>query len=233
MQLPARDAAGVRQTVNSGLDANETLWHFRSGWNVAALNCTRPEHAAVTSGYNAFLTRHARALSAANAALDADFRRSAGSSRAGLLAREQFMTGVYNYFASPPARAGFCDAALAVANEMAASPPADINGFAARGLARYEAAFEQFYLAYEDYQRASAEWDARYGARYGPSQPGWVEVHGGYAGQAASGFAPMDQPLTAQTVLDPVTGAAIPVVPVEQGITHNPVVQPLATGGGN
>ena len=233
MDIPPRDASGQRLTINSALDANETLWHFRSGWNVAALNCTRPEHAAVTDGYGTFLSRNARALTAANTALDADFRRSAGSSRAGLVAREQHMTMVYNYFASPSARADFCDTALAVANEMAAAPPTDLGVFAAGGLARYEQAFERFYATYEQYQRASADWDMRYGARYGASQPGWVAVHGNAAAQVAAGLGPLDVPVTVGTVLDPASGAEIPVVPVDEANTSTPVVQPVLTGPGS
>ncbi len=225
MSIPLKDAAGQRITVNSGLDANETIWHFRSGWNVAALNCTRAEHAAVTDGYAAFLNRYSRGLAAANTALDADFRRSAGSTRAGLLAREQHMTSVYNYFASPAARAEFCNAALAVANGMAAAPSTDLAGFASSGLAEYEAAFGRFYTAYEEYQRASADWDSRYGARYGASQPGWVAVHG----NGASSLTAQDQPLTISTVIDPVSGAAIPVVPVDESASGTPVVQPVPT----
>ena len=227
MDIPPRDASGKRLTVNTGLNENQTLWHFRSGWNVAALNCTRPQDEPVTAGYGTFLSANARALTAANTALDADFRRSAGSARAGLLAREQYMTMVYNYFASPPARGAFCDAALAVANEMAATPPANLGAFATSGLARYEQAFEQFYTAYEAYQTASADWDRRYGAQFGASQPGWVAVHGNAAAQVANGLVELDLPTTVAVVTDPVTGAAIPVVPVTEGIANTPVVQPV------
>jgi len=227
MDIPRRDANGQRITVNSGLNSNETIWHFRSGWNVAALNCTRPEDAAITDGYRSFLTRYARGLTAANEALDGDYRRSEGSSRAGLLARERHMTSVYNYFASPTARAEFCNTALAVANEMIAAPPADLALFASGSLARYEAAFERFYTAYEEYERGSADWDARYGARFGASQPGYVAVHGGANTLAQA----QDQPLTIRSVADPLSGAAIPVVPVDEVNSSMPVVQPLPTGG--
>jgi hypothetical protein len=230
MDIPPRDETGQRRTINSGLNANETLWHFRSGWNVAALNCTRPEHAAVTDGYRNFLERNARALTAANEALDRDYRRSAGSSREGLLARELHMTMVYNYFASPAARADFCDTALAVANEMAVAEPASLTDFATSGLARYEQAFERFYTMYEQYQRASADWDMRYGAQYGASQPGWVALYGDAAAQVAAGLPLAEQPLAVETVFDPATGAAIPVVPVDEEVTSTPVVQPVQVG---
>ena len=44
MSIPRLGADGVRQTVNSGLSADERAWNFRAAWNVAALNCLAPEY---------------------------------------------------------------------------------------------------------------------------------------------------------------------------------------------
>ena len=38
MTIPAVGADGVRRTINTGLDRDDTIWHVRSAWNVAALN---------------------------------------------------------------------------------------------------------------------------------------------------------------------------------------------------
>ena len=49
---------------------------------------------------------------------------------------------------------------------------------ATSALARFEGVFANFFREYEQYRVNSAAWDARYGARYGSSQPGFVAVHG-------------------------------------------------------
>ncbi|RIV87300.1 hypothetical protein D2V17_08430 [Aurantiacibacter xanthus] len=225
LQIPRVDAAGVRQTVNTGLDENETLWHFRSGWNVAALNCQLAADDPILTGYSALLTSQSRALSRANTAIDRKFRQNERTDRAALLARETHSTGVYNYFANPSARADFCAAAREVASEFLATPPQDIAAFATAGLQRYEQAFNRFYVAYEQYEQLSAEWDRKWGAQYGPSQPGWVALYGdgtrtppGEVTAEATGF-----------VLDPDSGAEVPVIPVDETVAATPVVQPVPT----
>lgn len=143
--------------------------------------------------------------------------------------REAHATALYNYFAMPGARRGFCDAALAVANEATLAPPADPNQFALSGLARYEAAFEQFFDEYAEYQLLSADWDRRYGAQYGSSQPGYVAVYGSTGmrpGVAASLFQGEAEPVG--EVLDPETGAMIPLISAPEGSVSVPVVQPVA-----
>jgi len=233
MNIPAKDAFGTRQTINAMLGQDEAVWHFRSGWNVAALNCTRAVHQPILDAYATMLRQEASVLTGVNTRVEAQFRASTGGSRRdALLARETHSTEMYNYFASPAARSQFCNTALVVANEYLATPPADFMGFAVTGLQRYELAFEQFYTAYEAYQVASADWDARYGAQYGRSQPGWVAIYGNRtqqqaAGVTATGLVPSDP----VSVPDAGTGATIPVIPIDDTATGTPVVQPLAGEG--
>ena len=220
-------ASGVRQTVNAGLNEDETLWHFRSGWNVAALNCLDAEHQPILDGYGAFLRKFSRKLTATNTAIDAEFRREHSSRSNAIKAREAFMTQVYNYFAMPPARADFCNVTLAIANEYIAAPPEDANQFAAAGLSRIEAVFEQFFRAYEQYRVDSGAWDARYGAQYGASQPGYVAVHSLGAPGVGASLSASTAPEPAGEVVDPDTGARIPVIPVPETTVATPVVQPV------
>ena len=248
MDLPRKDALGVRQTLNTGLDETAALWNFRSGWNVAALNCTRPEHAAILTGYSQMLRAEQRALAAANTALDTHYRDAARAerraqglstgatevNRAAIRNREAQSTATYNYFASPPARHVFCDVATQVANDYLAERPGNFAQFAVSGLQRYEAGFEQFFTAYEAYETASRDWDARYGAQYGASQPGWVAIYGTPSQQRAMGVAVNsllpDDPVA---VPDSMTGTLIPVIPVDDSASGQPVVQPLPNNGGN
>jgi len=188
MELPPVGADGNRITINTNLDENGTLWHLRSAWNVAALNCLDVGQEAILQGYSAFLKQNARTLSATNATLDANFRRDFGAGTRGVKAREAYMTQVYNYFALPPARVEFCDTALSVSNRylLAGGPATDVKQFATANLPLFEAVFQNFYRQYEQYQVESAAWDQKWGAQYGSSQPGYVAIYGSYGPTSAS-----------------------------------------------
>jgi hypothetical protein len=229
MALPLTGPDGTRQTVNSNLSADETLWHFRSAWNVAALNCLEPEYQPILDGYGAFLKQNSRKLTAVNKAIDAEYRRHHKTSSDATKAREAIMTQVYNYFALPPTRSGLCVTGLAIANEYQASPPEDLAAFAGAGLQRFEAVFAQFFQEYEQYQVASAQWDLKYGARYGASQPGYVAVHGAMGPALATALPASNTGVVGQ-VLDPETGARIPLLAPIEGAISTPIVQPVLQG---
>jgi len=232
MAVPLRGPDGAWITLNKNLDDNQALWHLRSGWNVAALNCLDPAHEPILKGYGEFLKKYSRKLSSTNTALDAQYRKDLGSRQAGVQAREAFMTQVYNYFALPGARAGFCDASLAMANEFLAEPPADPVPFAKANLSRLESVFEQFFDAYEQYLVASAAWDTRYGAQYGASQPGYVAVHGTNLPTVAATLTDTGRAQLTAEITDPATGARIPLIAVPENADATPVVQPIATPQG-
>lgn len=235
MAIPQPGVDGTRQTVNYGLSADERAWHFRAAWNVAALNCLDSEHQPILDGYKAMLKNHSKALTALNTRVDQAYRKVHGGTAAGRTARDKKMTTVYNYFALPPARGEFCQAAMSVAQASLASPKTDLLQFAGVYFPLFEQPFENFFLAYEDYQRRSADWDARYGARYGASQPGYVAVQQARAGSVvdAGGGNPALTTLQAidggSTTVDPLTGLAVPVLPVNPGQESTPIVQPLPT----
>jgi len=230
MAIPLAGPDGTRQTVNSNLGEDATLWHFRSAWNVAALNCLEPEYQPILDGYGAFLKKHARKLTATNNALDQQYRREYKTRSEATKAREALMTQVYNYFALPPTRPGLCATGLAIANEYQAAPPEDIVAFSASGLQRFEAVFAQFFRDYEQYQVASAQWDLKYGTRYGASQPGYVAVHGA-AGPAIAATLPNPNANVVGQVLDPDTGARIPLLAPIEGAVSTPIVQPVPDAG--
>ncbi len=226
MEIPRSNGAGVRETINFGLDEYETVWHFRSGWNVAALNCLGPQDEAITSAYGEFLRRFPRGLASANREMERKFRRDHSSSRAAIRAREEHSTQVYNYFALPGARADFCAAARHIASQFPSYEGDDVKDYAALNLPLLENAFESFFAAYEEYEQLSAEWDRQYGAQYGASQPGYVAIYGSREETVGSALM-TDQPETLGEVLDPDTGALIPLIPAGEGNVRTPVVQPL------
>ena len=227
MDLPARGPDGRRLTVNSNLSGDQLIWNLRSAWNVAALNCLAPEYDPILQGYRAFLTTNVTGLKAVNDRLEKSYTSRFRVRRDAIIARDGYTTQVYNFFAEPAARAGFCRAALDMSNRALAAPQTDPLAFAQGNFDGLMVPFEQFYDEYEAYQRVSAEWDAKWGAMYGASQPGWLAVQ-----QHRAGLAPEPAVGAVQTVIDPVTGLSVPVIPVTEGVTSQPVVQPMPPGSG-
>ncbi|MEQ1499696.1 MAG: hypothetical protein ABL914_13650 [Novosphingobium sp.] len=158
--IPTINAAGVRQTVNAGISANQTVWNFRSAFNVAALNCLKPEHAEILVGYKLFLKTHRLGLARVNTAVNSEFRKRHGASY--VRPREAYMTKVYNFYAFPPTLNNFCDAALAVAIESKTIKAAGLTAFATRSLTALDKVFYSFYLSFEQYRADAAAWDAKY-----------------------------------------------------------------------
>ena len=168
--VPPVGANGVRQTVNANLSPTQATWNFRSAYNVAALNCLKPEHADILVGYRVFLKTHVRGLKTANRGVDGDYRQRFGA--AFIRPREAYMTQVYNYFAYPPTLAAFCDATLAASRESVTVKRADLAAFSARSLTQLELVFDQFYRSYEQYKTDAALWDAKYApAPVAPAAP--------------------------------------------------------------
>ena len=75
MDIPPRGPDGRRLTVNSGLSDDHLVWHLRSAWNVAALNCLAPEYEPILEGYRAFLTNNVRPLKAVNNRIEREYSR--------------------------------------------------------------------------------------------------------------------------------------------------------------
>jgi hypothetical protein len=160
LTIPPRSPAGVRQTVNTAISAPQKLWNLRSAYNVAALNCQDPRHAPILAGYRTFLTSHARTLTAANRALEQEFKTRYGTGFA--RTRDVYMTQVYNYYALPVTLAAFCDAALAMNAEVQGVKSADLEAFAGRMIPEIDRVFEYFFLSYEQYRTDLSGWQARY-----------------------------------------------------------------------
>lgn len=162
MMIPPRLADGRRDTPIRDLDADETIWAFRSAFNVAALNCQSAAHYRLADDYNKFLATHRRELDRVNRAVEAKYRKTAGPNYKRV--RDTETTSLYNFFALPPVKYDFCDAALVLGPEASAIPSKDLGAFASRALPQLEAVFDRFFMAYENYQTELANWMARYGS---------------------------------------------------------------------
>lgn len=147
LKLPPGDGNGGYRTINSGIGDEEAAWHVRSALNVAALSCG----GTLPADYNALLSRHKTALAKAYKAEAAGHRGNA--------AMDGHVTQIYNYFAQPPAQAGFCAAAADVAREARTVAPAGFDAFAVTALPRLEAPFTTFYAQYAAYERDLAAWE--------------------------------------------------------------------------
>ena len=237
MSIPTKDEDGKYLTANRGVTSNTALWHVRMALNVAALNCLDPQYQPILDAYSSYIKDYARPLKQVNDRIDAEYRKEYGARRTAIQARESQMTMVYNYFALPPARADFCRTALGVSQQYLASQQVDPLAFALANFSALEGPFERFFVAYEQYERESAAWDARYGERYGASQPGYVAVknaRGYQTPQPGSDPASLSAtPLQETKVIDPDTGAQIPVAPVDETRSSVPVVQPIPNDAGN
>ncbi len=222
MTMPTRGPDGKRITVNSNIPDDQLVWNLRSAWNVAALNCLTPEYDPILQGYRAFLTKNVKPLKAINDRIEKSYTSRFKVKRDAMIARDGYTTQVYNFFAEPAARAGFCRAALDMANRALVAPPTDPLAFSRANFDGLMVPFDQFFAEFEVYQQASTEWDAKWGVMYGASQPGWVAVQQARAGVIEA--APMG---AAQAPTEPGTGVPVPVIPVKEGVTAQPVVQPI------
>lgn len=171
---PPKDANGVRQTVNVGVSPMQRTWNLRSAYNVAALNCRNPQHAAILVNYKAFLKIHAKGLTAANRAVDAEFRAKHG---AGFVKhRESYMTKVYNFYALPPTTPAFCNAALAMSEDAKTAKLGTLNAFSLTAIPNLDIVNVDFYNRYDQWKIDGAAWDAKFAAlylsRYGKMYPG-------------------------------------------------------------
>ncbi|WP_076073175.1 hypothetical protein [Sphingomonas montana] len=193
LAVPIRDAAGTYRTINYALTPDQVAWHVRSALNVAVLSCRGPDEAVITADYNALLKRQKLVLAAAYERVQAQFRRTGGAGWQS--AQDAHSTRVYNFFALPPAKPGFCAAATALLTESRSVEPATFASFAEAALPRLEAPFTDVYRSYDGYRRELAAWEAR--------QPGVT-----MQAQALPTPAPAPQAAVATKVAAPAAAAA-------------------------
>ncbi len=155
-RVPLVRTDGLRDTINRDLGPLETLWHVRAGLNVAALSCTGSRYARITDDYNVFIKKNARYLRNANRAIISKFRREAG--RGYKAEHDRHQTSLYNHWSFSPLRRPFCDQAVKVSKRATVTKKADLEAFGAQALVDLEKPFNDFYLAYEQYERDLDAW---------------------------------------------------------------------------
>lgn len=138
---PATAAAAVPPAptpINAGLSPAATLWHLRTGLNVAALACRGPDAARLAAAYNALLARRSAALAAAVAGDGAEYRAGGGDWRDRY---DDDQTRLYNFWSRAHGRAGLCAAAGDAFAALAGASEADLPEVARAELAHLDAAF--------------------------------------------------------------------------------------------
>ncbi len=164
MMIPPVGLDGVRVTPNRGLSRDEQIWHFRSALNVAALNCQGPVWGQIATEYNKFIVTHKVLLSKTSKTVDREYvKRYPGQN--GLRVRDTKMTDLYNYFALPPVRAEYCDAALRKVSDGNLLPKEALPEYAIGGLTDIDGIFIRFYDAYVQYERNLADWNMKFAPR--------------------------------------------------------------------
>lgn len=172
--LPPVDALGRRMTPNVDLSPEQALWQLRIGLNVAALSCRGPDETVLVNNYSAFLRTNQRAIAAAERWVIRDQGVRNGNS--GIAARDALSTRLYNYFAQPPVKTGFCLRATQIMAAAAVEPTANILTFASTQLPILDQPFVEFYANYARYQADLAVWRARQPTpANGPGTPGTAQ----------------------------------------------------------
>jgi len=187
LAIPAPLPDGSFATPNRNLSGAASIWHLRSGLNVAA-----PQSGTASSDqYNGMLRVHKIALATAFKTLEGEYRSGGGDWQDRF---DDTMTRLYNYFAQPPAQRAFCDAAIPVLEEAATVAPDAFENFARTAITRIDQPFADFWGEYHRYRVDLAAWQAK--------QPGGAPAVGvGMAAPAATGtvrFAP-STPIVQQT----------------------------------
>jgi hypothetical protein len=164
MRIPAIGIDGVRVTPNRGLSRDNAIWHFRAALNVAALNCQGPVWGQIATQYNKFIVTHKVQLSKSSKTVDREYvARYPGQN--GLRVRDTASTDLYNYFALPPVRSEYCDAALRKVVEANTVPIAAFPEYAIGGLTDIDGIFVRFFDAYAQYERDLADWNMKNASR--------------------------------------------------------------------
>ena len=154
LPVPHALADGSFPTPNRSLTTAASVWHLRVALNVAALSC-RSDETRLVAGYNGLLTKHRADLASAELRLAREY---AANTRAGRARYDDSMTRLYNFWATPPAQAGFCKAAVETLEALEKHDAAGgaLDGFCGSNLARLDAPFVDFYREYDQWRTRGA-----------------------------------------------------------------------------
>lgn len=152
MKIPAMLEDGKYFTPNLNNTDAAAVWHLRNALNVAALGCDL-EGGGVVDGYNAWLRTHGAAIDRYYQTYIREWQEPGWSDWQRVYDDDQ--TRIYNFYAQPAMRAGFCAAARAEIAQVGQITDDQLPTFAHASLLRLDRPFVDFY-------RAFAAWQAYY-----------------------------------------------------------------------
>ena len=158
--LPGRGIDGRFVTANSNVTGDRAFWQLKIGLNVAAIGCRGLEETTLVSAYNNIIKTHGKVIKSTEKSVIGQLGKE--NKNSGVAARDRLSTQLFNYFAQPPAQRGFCARANEIAQQVSATPTAQLIEQAPAHLARLDQPFHEFYEAYAKYQTDAVAWDVKY-----------------------------------------------------------------------
>ena len=147
-------------TINRGIGPEQTIWQFRAALNVGALVCRGPGYVGLVADYNRILKGDRATLRTADRAVKRLYRSRYGASW--VAAHDVYMTRLYNFWAQPEGKLGFCAAAVELAADAAHLPGVRFAAFAKAHLDELEKPFLQVFDRIAATQARIKDWDAFY-----------------------------------------------------------------------
>lgn len=161
MKIPAKLEDGHYFTPNLNNTDAAAVWHLRNALNVAALGCDL-EGGGIVDGYNAWIKTHAAAIDRYYQTYIVEWQAPGWSDWQRVYDDDQ--TRIYNFYAQPAMRAGFCAAARAEIAQVGQVADDALPTYARAALLRLDRPFVDFYTAFE-------AWRAHYHPASTPAAP--------------------------------------------------------------
>ncbi len=149
MKIPARLNDGKYFTPNLNNTDPAAVWHLRNALNVAALGCDL-EGGGIVDAYNAWIKTHAAVIDRYYQALLREWQEPGWIDWQRVYDDDQ--TRIYNFYAQPAMRSGFCAAARDEVARVGQVSENDLPTFAHAALSRLDRPFVDFYRAFDAWQ---------------------------------------------------------------------------------
>jgi hypothetical protein len=146
MKIPAKLEDGDYFTPNLNNTDQAAVWHLRNALNVAALGCDL-EGGGIVDAYNAWIKGHAAAIDRYYQAYVREWQEPGWIDWQRVYDDDQ--TRIYNFYAQPAMRAGFCAAARVEVAQVGQVADGDLPTFARAALLRLDRPFVDFYKAFD------------------------------------------------------------------------------------
>lgn len=146
MKIPAKLEDGTYFTPNLNNTDSAAVWHLRNALNVAALGCDL-EGGGIVDAYNAWIKTRAADIDRYYQAYIREWQEPGWIDWQRVYDDDQ--TRIYNFYAQPAMRAGFCAAARTEVAQVGQVAAVDLPSFSRAALLRLDRPFVEFYRAFD------------------------------------------------------------------------------------